>query len=155
MRTVRALWWELTKLVFTGRGGYELSVWSDQLPRNAEYVFGKATWTAEDISWVGGDDRFATLIIGPQWLPWPADWKPRTYDTITPGTAAIPASVTRVMDRGGDVWLRGEERVPGVVWRFEGGPPETLCEDGMELLADDLLEEAPLTVLEMTTETTR
>lgn len=60
---VRKLWWELTKLVLTGRARYDVYAnvegfhgdLAEQLTRD-ELVF-------NNLEWVGGEDRFVLLNI--------------------------------------------------------------------------------------------
>lgn len=58
---VRKTWWEFTKLVLTGRGGYEVYVHLNYLPDGVRQVVEGENWLPVDLGWVGADDRFAVL----------------------------------------------------------------------------------------------
>lgn len=63
--SVRRTWWELTKLVLTRRGGYDLYVHVDDLSGDAQAEFNDANWQAYYLDWVGGGDRYAVLSAEP------------------------------------------------------------------------------------------
>jgi len=59
---VRKTWWELTKLVLAGRGGYELNaVFNDD--DEADPWAHQRLWMPYHLDWVGGGDRYATLCF--------------------------------------------------------------------------------------------
>lgn len=61
--TVARLWWELTKMVLSGRGGYEAGAVVEEVA-DAAALDGIHLGVTE-CHWVGGEDRYATLVIEP------------------------------------------------------------------------------------------
>jgi hypothetical protein len=59
------LWWELTKLVLTGRGGYSVGVLLD-LPDELSDVVNRNDYGVTCLHWVGGEDRFVVLNAEPE-----------------------------------------------------------------------------------------
>lgn len=63
---VRRVWWELTKLVLAGRGGYALFVsMDDELSEPAQDEFDAISWAASRLDSVGGEDRFVNILVEP------------------------------------------------------------------------------------------
>lgn len=58
---VRRTWWELTKLVLTGKGSYEMNAFLDLVDEDTPETIQSRTWMPYHLDWQGGTDRYATL----------------------------------------------------------------------------------------------
>ena len=61
--TVFRTWWELTKLVAAGRGGYEFNVFVHGMPEAADRELSRVVLQPYHLDWQGGDDRYVTLAV--------------------------------------------------------------------------------------------
>jgi hypothetical protein len=61
--SVGRLWWEFTKLLLAGRGGYEVNLFLrlDDFPDDVRQAVERENWLPVDLSWVGADDRFVVI----------------------------------------------------------------------------------------------
>jgi len=60
---VRRTWWELTKLVLAGRGGWEMNGVFHLVAEDTADTLQARNWRPYHIDWIGGDDRYATLCF--------------------------------------------------------------------------------------------
>lgn len=58
---VRRTWWEFTKLILAGRGGYDVHVFVRGLSDAARAEFEAEDWRACHLSWTDSRDHFAVL----------------------------------------------------------------------------------------------
>jgi len=59
--SVLRTWWELTKLILRGCGGYDLYLRVDDLPDEAQDAFNRENWCPVRVNWTDSRDHFVTL----------------------------------------------------------------------------------------------
>lgn len=60
---VARTWWELTKLVIAGRGGYEMNAVFNFGDDDADPWAHRRVWMPYHLGWVAGEGRYATLCF--------------------------------------------------------------------------------------------